>query len=173
MVYKLFIPPNELLSKNVREWNSAESKIYFNWFLSIREQRIIAFLDFLSFQLKGDTIRDINEIGNKLTRQLFNPIFSESKDGVLDLTNKGYALITDYAIFISETLIKNYPVLKWEIVRKPKKDISYNLPSIFGFSKIDHIDMIRGAIANGKAILRNEETGEIWLKMYNFGISVL
>ena len=173
MEYNLFIPPTNLLHKSHKNWDSIEAKNYFTWFLSIRYQRIDEFINTLSIKLNNDTTNDINEVGKVVTSHLFLPIFSERKGGIIELTNKGYAFVTDYAIFISECLIKNYPAISWKIVSRPKKDISYNLPSLFGFSKIDHIDMIRGAIANGKAILRKEEFETIWLKMYNYCISVL
>lgn len=44
--YPLFIPPGELSEKIPKQWNSKEAEQYFNWLLSIIEERTNNLLDY-------------------------------------------------------------------------------------------------------------------------------
>lgn len=49
--YPLFLPPESLAINGVKNWSADEAQQYFDWFLSIWEQRVAAFLEYLSLHL--------------------------------------------------------------------------------------------------------------------------
>lgn len=50
-----------------------------------------------------------------------------------DLSKETLTLAIDIAIYLSEVFIRNNPSLHWGLLKKPKSDISFNRPVVFGF----------------------------------------
>jgi hypothetical protein len=170
--YILFIPPLEIAEKKVQEWSAKEAKLYFDWFISTKDDRVEYFLTVMDEELTNRPEEDLKRIGEKVTKLLFEPPFSEKDGNEQIITNKGLALVADLSLLISQLIILKHPQITWKIV-KAKKDISYNLPAMFEFPMYKHIELIRGAIANAKAILRNEKTASIWVEMYTYVVDLI
>ncbi|WET67767.1 hypothetical protein [Sphingobacterium sp.] len=100
MSYPLYIPPAQFWGTKNSEWSLKEAKEYFNWFISIKDNRLDDYLEFLSVERNN-----IDDLCHKMLDLLFDPKFSNNQDGgKLDLTNAGYALATDTSLFVSDNL---------------------------------------------------------------------
>lgn len=162
MSYPLFIPPENFFGTKNFEWSLKEAKEYFNWFLSIKEERLENYIKFLSIERN-----DIAVLGDKMFELLFDPEFSSiRKDQRRDLTNAGYALAADASLFISDYIVRKYEgKIYWDIVKKPKSAVSYHLPALFGFVKLPYVECMGGGIANARSILWGESNRHIWREM--------
>jgi hypothetical protein len=58
--------------------------------------------------------------------------------------------------------------LRWEVVRKPKSDISYNLPVLAGFSNNLTLDPVGGSVAEATAVLVGRRSGDAWARILDF-----
>jgi len=161
MSYPLFIPPEKFFSTKNFDWSLKEAKEYFNWFVSVKDIRSKYYLEYLF--IHKDKI-DFNILCNKIHDTLFNDEFSFStKDSVLDLTNAGYAFAADTSIVLSDYIIDKYEgKVYWNIVKKPKSDISFHLPALFGFKKLPHIELMKASIGHAKYILKKKEDPNVW-----------
>ncbi len=171
--YIPFIPPDDVVTIKARLWNAKESKIYFDWFISIKDDRVEYLLTSIDEDLTGNNEIDIERVGRKVSSILQKPPFSELKEGELIITNKGLALIADLSLLISKLIIKSCPQITWKIVKKPKGNISYNLPALFEFPLISHLELMGGSIVEAKAILRGDKTDAIWLEIYKYAINLI
>lgn len=171
--YIFFKPPDEVANIKAKLWNAKQAKVYFDWFISVKDDRVEYLLTSIDETLTGNHKIDIRRIGKKVTGFLKKPPFSGLEEGELVITNRGLALIADLSLLISKLIIERHPQIIWKIVKRPKGDISYNLPSLFEFPLIGHIELMRGSIAEAKAILRGEKTDSIWLEIYEYAISLV
>ena len=171
--YILFIPPIEVSEIRSRLWNSKQAKIYFDWFVSVKDDRVEYLLTVLDETLTSDAEADLDRISKKVTNLLFKPPFSEDQENELIITNKGLAMVADLSLLISKLIIQRQPEVTWKIVKRYKNDIAYNLPAMFGFPIIEHVELIGPAIVNAKAILTGEKSSAIWLEMYKYAINLL
>jgi hypothetical protein len=57
--------------------------------------------------------------------------------------------------------------IDWKTIRKPKSDLSYNLPVLEGF-KNTYLDPVGGSTAEASAILRGQRNENVWKDMYVF-----
>jgi hypothetical protein len=171
--YIFFIPPAEVVEKKARDWSNKEAKLYFDWLMSVKEDRIEYMLTVLDETLTENSEADIQRIGEKITQLLFTFPFSDKLENEYAITNKGLALVVDLSLLISKLIIEHYPQIKWCIVKRPKRDFSYNLPALFGFPIIEYRDPIGAAVSNAKAILQREKDSSIWLTMYKSVTSTL
>jgi len=161
--YPLFIPPNGLAEKDPINWTKKEADDYFKWLLENLEKRVTCFLKYIEEDMPcGQTI-DLQNMGKKVSYFLKSDTFS--KGGIL--INMGYALAADAGLLVAKLLVDACPSVKWSIVRKPKSDISYNLPVLIGFGKI-RLDPVGGSIAEAKAILAGRRDSNTWNDMYTF-----
>jgi hypothetical protein len=163
--YILFIPPLEIAEKKVQDWSVKEAKLYFDWFISTKDDRVEYLLTAMDEELTNRPEEDMKRIGEKVTKLLFERPFSEKDENEPVITNKGLALVADLSLLISQLVILKHPQIIWKIV-KAKKNVSYNLPAMFEFPMYKHMELIGAAIVNAKAILRGEKTASIWVEMY-------
>ena len=149
MDYPLFIPPEKFFDKKNFDWSIKEAIEYFKWFMSIKEQRLEDFLDFLAVDRY-----DVGALGDKMFDLFSESEFSAvTEDEELDLTSAGFALAADVSLFISDYILWKYNgKVHWEIVKKPKSAISYHLPALFGFCKMPYIECMRGLFYGGRVI---------------------
>jgi hypothetical protein len=88
-------------------------------------------------------------------------------DGAPKLTNQGYALAADIGLLIARFLFEEVGAsIRWEILRKPRTDISFNLPVITGF--YTHFGPVGGMIAESYGILRGNKSGKILRQTFEF-----
>ncbi|MCD8742392.1 hypothetical protein LT679_17410 [Mucilaginibacter roseus] len=171
--YILFIPPEEVSAIKARLWTTKQAKTYFDWLMSVKDDRVDYLLTCIDESLTGDHKNDIERVSKKITYILKKPVFSELKEGDAIITNRGLAIVADLSLLISKLIINTHPQLKWKIVKQPKRDISYNLPALFEFPIIRHIELMGGCIAEAKAILRGEKSESIWLEIYEYATGLI
>jgi len=171
--YILFIPPLAVADKKARDWSAKEARIYYDWFISVKDYRIEYLLTVIDETLRFSPEADLKRIGETITLLLFHQPFSERKDNKLIITNMGLALVADFALLISMLIMKKNDKISWKIVKRPKRDISYNLPAMFGFPIIQHIELIGASVANAKAILAGMKTSSVWVEMYRYAIDLI
>ncbi len=170
--YPLFIPPMEVSEKQYHDWTTAEAKLYFNWFISIKQDRCNYLMEYLEERLTNNHEEDLMRIGLKIKHCLFKEPFSQlSNNRKYEITNKGLAIAADIGILVSCLIIRINPKVSWKIWKKGKRDLSYNLPVMIGFSKIDYIEPIRISTADARLILCDEKGESAWWEMYNGAIN--
>lgn len=168
--YPLFVPPEHLAKKERSKWSQKEAKEYRDWLLGVQESRVAELIVKLDQPLLGEPTKDLITLGKKVADLLVRSPFSEDRFGVRSLTKLGYALAADMGLLVAQYLLSAKPEkLKWETVRKPKSDVSYNLPVIVGFS-YSYLDPVGGSIAEASAVLRGQRDADAWLKIYEFWI---
>lgn len=104
--YPLFIPPNEVRTKEHHNWTYEEAKIYFDRMMEAKNRRVECFLSFLDEKKTSDPEEDLGRIGQKVYLKLLSESFSIEKDGKRILTNKGLALAADLCVLLSEYIDK-------------------------------------------------------------------
>lgn len=164
MNYPLFIPPEKFFSTKNFDWSLKEAKEYFNWFLSVKDERAAQYLEYLSIERSELNLEVLCE---RIYETLNNEEFSFKDDGdVLKLTNAGYAFAADTSIVLSDYIVNKYKgEVYWDIVKKPKSDISYHLPALFGFKKLPYVELMRASVSNYVSLWRGKETSNIWKRM--------
>ncbi|MFD2557191.1 hypothetical protein [Sphingobacterium tabacisoli] len=164
MAYPLFIPPEKFFSTKNFDWSLKDSKEYFNWFISTKSNRSNYYLEYLSIQRHEI---DFDILCDRIRDTLFSEEFSlKTEGGVFDLTNAGYAFAADTSIVLSDYVIDKYKgKVYWDIVKKPKSDISFHLPALFGFKKLPYVELMKASIGHAKYILRKKEDPHVWKMM--------
>lgn len=151
-------------STNNSDWSLKDAKEYFNWFMSVKDERSARYLNYLSIQ--GEKL-DFDVLGKKIYETLYDDEVSFRDDvGVFRLTNAGYAFAADTSIVLSDYIIKKYNgKVYWDIVKKPKSDIAYHLPALFGFNKLPYIELMGASVSHAKSILKKEQESYVWKRM--------
>ena len=164
--YPLFIPPEQVHSIPQKNWNASQAELYFEWFMSVKDDRVNYLLTALNEVYSNDPESDLKRIGSKVYDELFKAPFSERENGTIKITNCGLAMAADVGILLANVLMFNNSHIKWEILKKPKSDLSYRLPVLTGFVGLDYIEPIRYSTGNSRAILMGEENADVWWKLY-------
>ena len=169
MEYPLFIPPLHLAKKNRRDWNKNEAAEYKDWMLGVSAQRVAMLYKWLNTPPgKFSPEQHLRELGAKAANLLKSGLFTVEKSGACSLSKYGYAIAADMGLAIAEYLFAvRQSDLEWEVVRKPRSDMSYNLPVIVGFGGV-YLEPVGGSVAEAHAILRGERDGGIWEKTYSY-----
>ncbi len=166
--YPLFIPPEDLVNKLPKQWNAKEAKEYKSWLLYIIDERIDYLLTRLGFDKNQNIENQLLALGYKVSDLLNSSQFTEKGLKGRSLSSQGYALAADMGLLVAQLLIeKNNGKIYWEILKKPKSEISYNLPVLKGFS-VTYLDPVGGSTAEASAILRGQREGDSWKKIYEF-----
>ena len=167
--YRLFVPPPHLNSRHPREWSGSEAKDYKDWLLENSENRIDEMLAAFGEPL-GPAPRDhLAALGEKVSIALKNAPFSEEHPSGRKLSDAGYALAADMGLLVAMYLVsKHHLKIRWETIRKPKSELSYNLPVLEGFENGNYLDPVGGSTAEASAILTGRRGHDIWAKIYTF-----
>lgn len=169
MDYPLFVAPDELAAKPHREWTLQEAKAYFAWFLDVMPSRIEAFLRFAGAPEAPDYDRSLLLFAGE---QMAPHLRAEFDPSAQTLTNRGYAMAADLGLLTAEVLLREAGgALRWELLRKPKSDLSYNLPVLSGFVAKMILDPVGGSIAEARALLRGRRAPDIWAGVYDHWIA--
>lgn len=180
--YPLFIPPAPLHPKDRREWSPKEAQAYYDWLLSILKERTDSLLTYFGEQL-GEPEETLMRMGEKVaaalrTQEFFEhsegePILLKQKhvvvtEGGPTLTNRGYALAADMGLLVARLLLEACgSKLRWEILKKPKREFSFNLPVLVGFDKL-FLEPVGGCITEAQAVLRGQEGPDVWKRTFVF-----
>jgi len=166
--YRLFIPPIRLAEKTPRDWTKREADAYMRWVIESVEERVAALLSYLGEQCGDDAEDLLLRVGNKVEVLLHDDQFATEGDTGFQLTNQGYALAADVGLLVAKLLLRDTgSALKWSVVRKPKSDMSYNLPVLIGFGERDYLEPVGVSVAYSHAILRGDRSSDVWAKLYS------
>ena len=168
--YPLLIPPAPLSTKGHRDWSSKEADEYKAWLISSLEQRISAVLDY--FQITEDGLSGADlllRLGELATDVLSDSEFSTSEaDGTRSLTNAGHAVAADLGLVVARMLIEEGGgKVQWRVMRKPKSDMSYNLPVLSGFGRLT-LDPVGGSVAEAHGVLGGRRGSDAWARVLEF-----
>jgi hypothetical protein len=168
--YPIFAPPITLASKPHREWTKKEAQSYFDWLTGCLDARVTALLDFVGIQNSENIdARDLlAQVGERVAQVLRDPACSETaSDGTPVLTGIGYALAADLGLLTARQVCRIVGhKARWELVRKPKSDVSYNLPVLVGFGS-DTYDPVGVSIADAIAVLAGRRSWDAWVKVFD------
>ncbi|WP_339730424.1 hypothetical protein [uncultured Gimesia sp.] len=164
----LFVPPLELCQKNSREWTLKEARQYKDWLLASLDERVSFLLKFLNVpKTKNQDVEDfLSSAGKKAAQYLLLKEFSECVTEKKKLTDKGYALAADMGLLVAKILLeKSRDKIRWRVLRRPKREISYNLPVLEGF-ELNPLEPVGGSIAEAYGILRGQDDSNVWREIY-------
>ncbi len=149
-----------------RQQTRREARKYFNWLMSVREERVRHLLSFLEEGEVQDAQVDLLRIGEKFQGKIWEGEFSEylSSSGKQGLSERGYALSSDMGLLIAELIQQQRPHVGWDIEKR--KLIHHNLPVLTGFP-IMNPDPIRSAVAATHAVLQGYHQSDTWLDLFN------
>jgi hypothetical protein len=167
MEYPLFIPPAPLFEKSHFDWTLKEARAYLEWFLGQVEPRTAALLQYLDERDDSDRAALLDRVGKKVAAVVMREPFNAPAGGRPHLTNSGYALGADAGLLLARSLLQSSPAVRWEILRKPKREMSFHLPVLVGMGPI-HLDPIAGSIAEFHGILRGERGADFLARAYSF-----
>lgn len=189
MSYPLFVPPGELGQKTPREWSSTEARQFYRWQLGVLEERVRNMLTYFDEELTGDAEADLKRLGEKVASVVADAEFSHQaktepivfKKGSRTLmappqtetepklTSAGLALGADMGLLVAKLLLEACgDKLRWTTLRRPKTEISYNLPVLTGFMQWPHLEPVRGSIAELDGVLHGERGTDIWFEMFEY-----
>ncbi len=172
MEYPLFVPPEHLAVKGRTNWSAKEAREYKEWLLSVLDERVDALMEALEELERSNPVEHLEALGLKAAAHLADVPFSEESPTWRQLTNRGYALAGDIGLLVARYLLRDAPKkLRWEVLRKPKSELAYNLPVLEGFSSNNYMDPIGGSIAEAWGILRGNKGGDIWCISYQHWMS--
>ncbi len=164
--YPLFLLPEGVPISHSRDWTAGQAKIYFDWFLSVKDDRLNYMLTAIDEELTKNDENDLKRIGQKVSDLLFELPFSTLDNDIHTITNKGLALAADMGILTSSLISLALPEVRWEILKKPKSDMSFRLPVMVGLSNSRYVEPIRYSTSYARAILERESDGDIWWKLF-------
>ena len=165
--YPLFAPPEELAEKGRMNWTSKEAGQYAKWLEQGLEARVKQLLEYVGGPLEGQPEPLLDAIGTKIATLLPRPQFSHGAPENPALTHQGYAMASDVGLLVAQLLLRDFPDVHWTVIRKPKSDMSYNLPALTGFGKI-HLEPVGASIAEAFAVLRGHRSCDTWRLIYTF-----
>jgi hypothetical protein len=155
--YPLFIPPGRLGEVTPSEWSRSEVSDYAVWLQSVMTARIRGLLGYFGAVEDSTPGSLLDALGASVAAALLREPFSEDRR----LTNRGYALAADMGLLLAAALLDLHPTLRWDVVRKPKSDVSYNLPVLVGFGAAQ-FDPIQISTTQAFGILRGSKDGTTW-----------
>ena len=168
--YPLFIPPDHLASKGRENWSAKEATEYREWLLGVLDERVEELTRLLEEPTGASPSDHLMALGEKAASLLGKAPFSEDGPIGRTLTNAGYALAADMGLLVAQYLLKAAPdKLRWETVRKPKRDLSYNQPVLEGFS-FTYLDPVGGSIGEAFGILQGKREADAWKRTYEFWV---
>lgn len=168
-LYPRFLPPDKVAAKSHRDWSKKEAQIYFDWLMESSGERVCGLLRFVGKDGQAQRNRQLlRDVGERIVALLTLDEYSRTRDGSRTLTDAGYALAADMGLLTAEVLqaVAGASV-QWAILRKPKSDISYNLPVLTGFGKLI-LDPVGGSVAEATGVLAGLRESDAWVRIVDF-----
>ena len=171
-IYPIIDPPEPLRGHGKpRTWTDEIARAHFEWFMSIREERIGCLLEYFDVLRppRGDEHRFLLDLGTSIVARLSSePNFREIA-GERELTAPGLSMAHDMGILVAELIIDSAGgVVKWQLLKKPPRALEFNMPVLVGRVPRMILDPIRGSLVEAKAILRGAGSSDIWARTYDF-----
>jgi hypothetical protein len=161
--YQPFIPPGELAEKTPLEWSRSEAQTYAKWLHSCRHDRVNALITYFGMKATASPLALVGPLGDRTATALFHEPFSKAGE----MTNLGRALAADMGLLLATALQCEHPELAWDIVRKPKSDVSYNQPVLVGFGTVA-FDPIQVSMTQAFGVLRGTKDGTVWQRLFDY-----
>lgn len=167
--YPLFLPPQSLAEKPPKEWSKSEAQAYHDWLLGQVGPRTAYLIDFLKLRNISEPEALLHEAQEKFEALLREEEeLSTSSPTGKRLSNTGYAIAADLGLLVARLLVEHtHGRVSWSIVKRPKSDISFNLPVLQGFGDIPY-DPIRVSIADALWILKGNQKPDAWVKVFKY-----
>ena len=173
--YPLFEPPLELVERGIRNWSKPEADRYREWLLFVMPERIRSVRRILSLPPSREPDILLNVAGAEMAKLLALPESSRMSSPETanlrghsitvpagpQLTPLSYALAADLGLLWADLMVERYP-LHWETIRKPKSDVSYNLPVLAGFEHEMNVDPVRVSATLAIGLLDETRTPTAW-----------
>jgi hypothetical protein len=177
--YPLFVPPDNLAAKSIASWSVADANRYREWLLGSMPGRIAVLKSTLSLPAGGTAESILVDAGRKMVALLSEPAASTpGRREVADLRGHeitydtgpllsihGYAIAADVGLLMAELLTDRYD-LHWDVVRRPKRDIAYNLPALFGFGSCLHMEPVHISNVAALGVLDGSADETRWSGIY-------
>ncbi len=169
--YPLFIPPMNLAEKKPALWSRQEAKEYYEWLLSQMQPRTDMLIEYFGICIKSSPEEYLLELGKSAADKLLCEPFSYVVTEKRQLSSCGYALSADMGLLVARYLLdESGNSIRWEILQKPKKELSYNLPVLIGFQN-NYLEPVGGSVAEANGLLRGKRSGNIWSRMFSHWLS--
>jgi hypothetical protein len=182
--YPLFEPPEDLVARGIQNWSPKEADRYRAWLLSVMPDRIRTVRRFLEIPDEAMPEAQLEAAGAALVDHLKRPEFSRQSGPETSnlrgktivnppaqlLTPIGYAVAADVGLVFAELLLRGH-ALHWETVRKPKSDISYNLPVLAGFDGGMSVDPVALSAVVATGVLNGLKGPRNWAEGYRWWAS--
>jgi hypothetical protein len=173
----MLLPPENLRGYGQpHTWPREIAKAHFDWFMSIRERRIEIILDFFyaTRPSRGSEYGFLSSLGAAVAEAICLQPNYRVVAGARELTAPGLAMAYDIAILVAELIIETSAgVVRWKLQSKRPTSVEFNLPVLTGRPPRCFFDPVGGSIVEAKAILRGQESGDIWAKTYSFWLDRL
>ena len=168
--YPLFVPPETIAKKGRENWSADEANRYREWLIGVLPNRVKELTNRLDEPARSSPPEHLLRLGTKIAPILGEAPFSEDGPAGRRLTNPGYAISADLGLLVADYLLKEYAgKLRWEIMKK-RKEHSYNLPVLQGFSG-NYLDPVGGSAAEAAALLRGKRGPDAWKRIYEFWVA--
>jgi len=155
--YPLLVPPVELATKDRRDWSLKEATAFLTWLRGEIPGRVAFFLRFIGCDGMVPTRAHLVEIDLAFRHVLTAPLFVRSDASPPRLSDAGYAVAADWGLLLATLVLSEAGVnASWEVLRKPKRDASYNLPVLVAPASMP-IDPIAVGVAEVAALIRGQE----------------
>ena len=166
--YELFTPPYPLDFRNMSDKEACE---YFEWFIQeipkrLKELERVSYvsLDFSenSISLLGSWFGKFVETRPRTYEELEieyqkSPSWLHQYIGRTILTEETLSLCIDIAIYFGEVLRRRHPRLRWDFVKKPKRDAHLHQPVIVPFPHNMHLNPVPFLVNVAGGVFQGEE----------------
>lgn len=166
--YPEFTPPPEISTGSPRDWTEAQANRYLVWLVTSLDRRVTDMLHFVGESDDDDCPSLLRRVGEKAVWILRKPGFLlQGEHAEARFSEAGYALAADIGLLVARCLIRKHDKVRWEILRRNKNDPSYRQPILVGFGQ-QHLDPVRGSVAEAGRILRGESPVDAWLRILEY-----
>ena len=154
--YPLLIPPGELTAKDRRDWSLKEAKAYLEWLVDHMPRRVEFFLKFIGCADISLARKNLATIDAAFKRTISQSQFIEPDSSPTRLSNAGYAIAADWGLMLATLVLADADLgATWDVLRKPKRDASYNLPVLL-LPTTFPVDPVSIGIAQAAPIIRGQ-----------------
>jgi hypothetical protein len=155
-MYKLVFTPRQF-EKSFSDFTKKDAEEYLQWFLSIREERMVIFQEYIklnfneNFELDytRDSLSELSTYLNQIVqlRKITEEEFAKEKSkitgklaGIIEpatyrLTKESVSFCFDLGMYFGATIIRNTLGLYWTYILTPKKYIDFGQPVITNTAK--------------------------------------
>lgn len=170
--YPRFLAPEQLSGTEPKDWSQKEADLYLEWIKNVIESRTDNLLKYFNGTTEKDREAVLLRLGHELAPVARSPRFV-TVNGPADcslsykLTDQGYALAADFGLLLARFLLEHLPSVHWEVVRKPKRHASYNLPVLKGW-RDDELDPFLVARAQFFGVLDGSRNTNVWRDIFRY-----